>query len=256
MSNLSDSHTHLDDYPSEQLEAVVLRAREAGVERIITAGTTIESSRACIRIAEAYPDIYAGVGIHPMSVDESITDETLEQLKQMALASSRVVVVSEPGLDYLKGKAPRELQQQVFRDHIRLAKELKMPIVFHSRDAYWDCLRILKEEHVYEIGAIMHYFVADQRIADECIDMGIYVSFSKTLLSIPHLPDVARRTPMEYMVLETDSFPQPWKKRNPLEPAQVIRVAQKVAEVRGISVEEVAEVTTANLKYVVGPKLR
>ncbi|MFQ5933358.1 MAG: TatD family hydrolase, partial [Dehalococcoidia bacterium] len=150
MLNLSDSHTHLDDYPSEELEEVIRRAREAGVGRIITAGTTVDSSRAAISIAEVYPDVYVGVGIHPMEVDGAIGDKTMEELKQMASSSERVVVVSEPGLDYLKGKAPRERQQQVFRQHIRLARELKLPVIFHSRDAYWDCLRILKEEHAYE----------------------------------------------------------------------------------------------------------
>ncbi|MFQ5873824.1 MAG: TatD family hydrolase, partial [Dehalococcoidia bacterium] len=238
-----------------ELEGVVRRAREAGVGRIITVGSTVESSQAAIRIAETYPDIYAGVGIHPMEVSEAVTDETMEELKQMAASSDRVVVISEPGLDYQKGKAPRELQQQVFRNHIRLSRELGLPTIFHSRDAYWDCLRILKEEHAYEAGAVMHYFVADLRIAEECIDMGIYVSFSKTLLSLPHLHEVAQKIPIEYMVLETDSSPQPWKK-NPPEPAHVRRVAQKLAELKGLTLEEVAAQTTANLKYLVGPKLR
>ena len=92
---------------------------------------------------------------------------------------------------------------------------MQLPVVFHSREAYWDCLRILKEERVYEVGAIMHYFVADQRIAEECNDMGIYVSFSKTLLSLPHLHPIAASIPLEYVVIETDSSPSPGKRRIP-----------------------------------------
>ena len=255
MMDLSDSHTHLEDYSSSELYSLVGRAREEGVGRIITAGSTIESSKAAIRIAESYPDIYAGVGIHPMEVSEAITAETMEELKQMATSIEKVVVISEPGLDYLKGKASRELQQQVFREHIRLAKESKLPLIFHSREAYSDCLRILEEEHIYEVGAVMHYFVADLSIAQACIDMGIYISMARPLLNMPALENVVRNIPMEYLVLETDSFPQPWRK-NATEPAYVRRVAKRVAELKNISLQEVANETTANLKRLVGPKLR
>ena len=191
MLDLSDSHTHLEDY-GDQLPQVVQRARDVGVRRIITAGSSLESSRAAVRIAEDYPDIYAGVGIHPHAAHLNITEETFEGLAGLARSSEKVLMVCEPGLDYFKSKAPRELQQDVFRRHLRLARELQLSVVFHSREAYWDCLRILKEERVYEVGAIMHYFVADQRIAEECIDMGIYVSFSKTLLSPPPPPPHSR----------------------------------------------------------------
>ena len=254
MLDLSDSHTHLEDY-GPQLPDVVRRARDVGVRRIVTAGSSLESSKAAVRIAEEYPDIYAGVGIHPHAAHLNVTEETFEELGRLAESSEKVVMICEPGLDYFKSKAPREVQQDVFRRHLRLARELGLPVVFHSREAYWDCLRILKEERVYEVGAVMHYFVADERIAEECIDMGIYVSFSKTLLSLPHLHPIVRSLPLEYIVIETDSFPQPWKKKNPLEPAQLLRVAEKVAELRGMTMEEVASRTTANLKYVVGPKL-
>ena len=200
--------------------------------------------------------MYAGIGIHPHNSHESVTDDTFNNLAELAASSNKVVAVSEPGLDYLKSKASKEVQHQVFRQHLRLARHLNLPVIFHSRDAYWDSLRILKEEKVYEVGAIMHYFVADQRIAEECINMGIYISFSKTLLALPHLHRLARDLPLEYLIIETDSFPQPWKKRNPLEPAEVLKVATKIAELRDLSLEEVANQTTANLKYVIGPKLR
>ena len=254
MLDLSDSHTHLEDY-GPQLPEVVQRARDVGVRRIITAGSSLESSKAAVRIAEEYPDIYAGVGIHPHAAHLNITEATFDELRSLAKSSEKVVMICEPGLDYFKSKAPREVQQDVFRQHLRMARDLSLPVVFHSREAYWDCLRILKEERVYEVGGIMHYFVADQRIAEECMDMGIYVSFSKTILSLHHLHPIAKSLPIEYMVIETDSFPQPWRKKNPLEPAQLLRVAEKIAELRGITVEEVASHTTANLKYVVGPKL-
>ena len=255
LTDLSDSHTHLEEYSPEELPQVIQRAREAGVGRIITAGSTIESSRAAIGIAESHQNIYAGVGIHPMEVTEALTDETMHQLRRLATSSDKVLVVSEPGLDYLKGKAPKELQQQMFREHIRLARELQLAVIFHCREAYWDCLRILREEHAYEVGAVMHYFVGDQRIAEASIDLGIYISLATPILYLPHLQKIAQNIPMEYMVLETDSFPQPWKK-SPLEPAQVRQVAEKVAELRGLSLEEVAAQTTANLKNLVGPRLQ
>ncbi len=255
MIDLSDSHTHLEDYSPAELESLVGRAREEGVGRFITAGSTIESSRAAIRIAEAYPDIYAGVGIHPVEVSEAVTDEVLEELNRLATSSDKVMVISEPGLDYLKGKASRELQQQVFREHIRLAKEVRLPLIFHSREAYWDCLSILEEEHIYEVGAVMHYFVADLSIAKACLDLGVYISMARPLLNVPQLENVVRNIPMEFLLLETDSFPQPWRK-NATEPAYVRRIAKRVAELRNMSLEEVAEQTTANLKRLVGSRLR
>ena len=123
MLDLSDSHTHLEDY-GDQLPQVVQRARDVGVRRIITAGSSLESSRAAVRIAEDYPDIYAGVGIHPHAAHLNITEETFEQLAGLARSSEKVLMVCEPGLDYFKSKAPRELQQDVFRRHLRLAREL------------------------------------------------------------------------------------------------------------------------------------
>ena len=182
----------------------------------------MESSRAAVSIAEEYPDIYAGVGIHPHAAHLNVTEETFEELAGLAKSSEKVLMICEPGLDYFKSKAPRELQQDVFRRHLRLARELGLPVVFHSREAYWDCLRILKEENVYEVGAIMHYFVADQRIAEECIDMGIYVSFSKTSEPSPPPPD--SRSTLDTCYGATPS-PSPGEK-NPLEPAQLIRVAR------------------------------
>ena len=251
---LADCHTHLDDYDPQDLRDLLQRAREAEVRLIITAGVTKESSLRGIEISQKYPEVYAGVGIHPMEVAEPFNDQTYECLKRLALDSQKVVVISETGLDYMKGPKDRKLQENAFRGQIRLAKELKLPIVFHSREAHEDTLRLLREERAYEVGAIMHYFQGDEEVANQCLDMGFYISLGRPLLRLPHLQKLTRRLPLENLVLETDSFPQPWKedRRTWTEPAHVQQVAEKLAQLKGVTPEEIAKRTTDNLKRLLG----
>ncbi|MBI2846876.1 MAG: TatD family hydrolase [Chloroflexi bacterium] len=253
---LCDCHTHLDQYETEELDGLIKRAKNTGVGLIITAGTTIDSSGAGIEIAGAYESVFAGVGIHPMDIKGPFTDETYEKLRQMALECEKVVVISEIGMDFLKSAPERRVQEHAFREQIRLARELALPIVFHSREAHAETLRILKEEHAYEVGAVMHYFQGDERTARECMDMGFYISLARPLTRLPLLQEVVKKLPLESMVLETDAFPQPWKKREDwTEPAHVKLVAEKLAELKGVSLEEVAHITTSNLKCILKQRL-
>ena len=137
---LSDSHTHLDQYQPWEIDGLLNRALEAGVGPIITAGTTIESSRNCIALASRYPNVFAGVGIHPMDIRSPFTQDTYDLLKELAESSEKVIAVSEVGLDFMEGAPDRELQYHAFRKQIGLAKELGLPIVFHSREAHDETL--------------------------------------------------------------------------------------------------------------------
>ena len=244
-----DCHTHLDQYDEAELPGVLERAAEAGVTSVLLAGTTLESTKACIGLAQRHDAFYAGVGIHPCHAWERVDDAMYAELERLAQLP-KVVCISEVGLDYLPDSPDHGVQDQVFRAHIRLAKSLGQPIIFHSREAHSACFRVLREESAGDVGGAMHYFQADEATAREAIDCGFYISLARPLTRLPEVQEAARAIPLEHIVLETDAYPQPFKKyrHNWTEPRHVAEVAQCLAEVKGVSVEEVAEVTTANLR--------
>ena len=252
---LVDCHTHLDQYDPAELPALLQRAREAGLGAIIAAGTTLESSEACVRLAEAQPMLLAGVGIHPSDITAPLDDETRDRLRALALSTPRVVCVSEVGLDFGPASPDMAVQFQALREQVRLATELRLPIIFHSREApgmpelHQEVLRVLREEQGWEVGGAMHYFQADEATARECLELGFFVSLAKPLLRLPDLQRLAAALPLDGIVLETDSFPQPFKARreNWTEPKDVRLVARKLAELKGLDVAEVERVTSANL---------
>ena len=246
---LMDSHTHLDQYAPLEIPEILERACNAQVNLIVCAGTTVESSRACIELSTEHPVLYAGVGIHPMEVTTPFEEETYDTLHALALSSPKVICVSEIGLDFLPQSPDRQFQYQAFREQIRLARELGVPIIFHSRESHAEVFQVLREERASEVGGVMHYFQGDEFAAWQAIDLGFHISLARPLLRLPELQEVARRLPLEHMVLETDAAPQPFKKyrHNWTEPHHVRSVAEKLAELKGKSLEEVAEVTTANL---------
>ena len=246
---LGDAHTHLDQYAPEEMPGVLTRAREAGVGFIVCAGTTVDSTRACLKLAQEQNLLYAGVGIHPMEARQRIDEAIYTDLEAMAHSSPRVVCISEIGLDYLPSSPDHAVQDQVFRAQIRLARSLKLPIIFHSRESHADVFRTLREENAGEVGGAMHYFQGDEATARQAIDCGFFISLARPLLRLPELQTAAKAIPLEHIVLETDAAPQPFKKyrHNWTEPRHVLTVAEKLAEIKGVSVEEVAQVTTANL---------
>ena len=244
-----DCHSHLDQYDEAELPGILKRAAEVGVTWVLLAGTTLESTRACIGLAGEFDAFYAGVGIHPCQAYERVDDAMYAELERLAQLP-KVVCISEVGLDYLPESPDHSVQDQVFRAHIRLAKSLDLPIIFHSREAHSACFRVLREEQAGDVGGAMHYFQADEATAQEAIDCGFYISLARPLTRLAEVQEAARAIPLENIVLETDAFPQPFKKyrHNWTEPRHVAEVAQCLAEVKGVSLEEVAEVTTANLR--------
>ena len=251
---LGDCHTHLDHYAPAEMPEILDRAREAGVAFAVCAGTTLQSTQDCIDLAEKYEPLYAGVGIHPMQAHEQVSGEVYAELERMAKSSSKVVCISEVGLDFLPTSPDHDIQYQVFREHIRLARSLKLPIIFHSRESHPEVLRVLREENGGEVGGAMHYFQADEATAREAIDCGFYISLARPLTRLPELQEVAKAIPLENIVLETDAAPQPFKKyrTNWTEPRHVRSVAETLAEIKDIPVEEVARVTTGNLARLLG----
>jgi len=246
---LGDCHTHLDQYPLAEMPEILDRARESGVAFAVCAGTTLQSTQNCIDLAEMYEPLYAGVGIHPMEASDPVDEKVYAELERMAKSSSKVVCISEVGLDYLPASPDHDTQVQVFRQHIRLARSLKLPVIFHSRESHPAVFKVLREENADEVGGAMHYFQGDEATAREAIDCGFYISLARPLIRLPELQEVAKIIPLENIVLETDAAPQPFKKyrTNWTEPRHVQSVAQTLAEIKRIPVEEVARATTGNL---------
>lgn len=246
---LGDAHTHLDQYAPEEIPGIVERAAEAHLRFIVCAGTTLESTQACIQMSKQYDIFYAGVGIHPMEANQPVDEDTYRQLEAFAKGNAKVVCISEVGLDYLPESPDHEIQDQVFRQHIRLAKSLGLPIIFHSRESHAEVFRLLREEQAGDVGGAMHYFQGDEATAREAIDCGFFISLARPLLRLPELQEVAKSVPLEHIVLETDAFPQPFKKyrHSWTEPRHVLEVAQKLADLKEVSLSEVAEITSKNL---------
>ena len=253
---LVDCHSHLDPFPDSEVQQVLERARAAGVGLVITAGTTLDSSARAVDLASMFDALYSGVGIHPMDLDGPVDEETYAKLRGLAESTEKVLVISEIGLDFMKGAPDRELQYQAFREQVRLARELGLPIVFHSREAHDETLRVLREERAYEVGGAMHYFQADLETARRAIDLGFYISLARPLLRLPELQDVAAELPLDRVVLESDAAPQPFKAKREswTEPRHVRDVAEMLAGLQDRPVDEVEAVTTDNLLSMVSAR--
>ncbi len=255
MPSLFDTHTHLDSpkYDEDRHE-MIKRAKEAGVELFVNIGFNRETIPTTLALADQYPEIYAAVGWHP--VDSIFMQKgDLEWIEEMS-KHPKVVAIGEIGLDYHWDTSPKEVQQQVFREQIRLARKINKPIVIHNRDAHEDVVRILKEEKADEIGGVMHCFSGSWEIAKLCLDMNFYISFGGplTFLNAKTPKEVLSKTPIDKILIETDCpylTPHPFRgKRN--ETGYVELVAQSAAQIRGLTIDEIGEITLANGKKCFG----
>ena len=251
-----DAHTHLNQYGAADLAGILRRSDAAGIGFVVCAGTTLESTRACIGLTEEYPQFYAGVGIHPMEAREPVDETVYAELEALARDNAKVVCISEIGLDFMPDSPPYPVQDQVFRAQIRLARSRRLPIIFHSRESHPEVFRTLREEGADQVGGVMHYFQGDTATAQAAIDGGFFISLARPLTRLPELQETARAIPLDNIVLETDAYPQPFKKyrHNWTEPRHVREVAQCLADLKGISLAEVAETTTRNLAGLLGIK--
>ncbi len=246
---LIDSHAHLE-MPEfkKDLEAVIQRAKESGVEYIFTVGTEKRDWKKALEIANSHTSIYAILGVHPHNAKE-IDDETYPMLKELC-RGGKVRALGEIGLDFFRNLSPRDIQLKRFQEQIGLAKELGFPIVVHDREAHQETLEIMKSGKAEECGGIIHCFSGNYKMAKVCIDMGFYISIpgSITFKSAEGFREIVKKIPLESLLVETDApflTPEPFRgKRN--EPSYVRYTAQKVAEIKKVSLEKVAEVTTKN----------
>ncbi|MFD2706383.1 TatD family hydrolase [Salibacterium lacus] len=246
---LFDTHVHLNiDEFQEDLQATIDRAKEAGVEKMNVVGFDHETINKAMELIDTYDFMYASIGWHPVDAVD-MTDRDLEWIEELS-AHPKVVAIGETGLDYHWDKSPADVQKEAFRKQIALAKKVNLPLVIHDREAHQDIVDILKEENAAETGGIMHCFGGDLNIARQALDMDFHISFGGPVtFKNAQLPkDVAKEIPMDRLLVETDCpflAPHPNRgKRN--EPAYVKLVAEKIAELKEIPFEELAERTTGN----------
>ncbi|MHB8926783.1 MAG: TatD family hydrolase [Bacillota bacterium] len=249
-----ETHCHLDleAYAGDRRE-VIRRARQAGVAGFVNVGFNLESSVRSVALAREHPDFWAAVGIHPHDAREA-NPEALARLRDLS-AEARVVAIGEIGLDYYRDLSPRPEQREAFRRQLRLARELRKPVIIHDRDAHDEVLKILEEEAA-GLTVVLHCFSGDAAMAARCLEMGYFIALggAVTFGNGQRAREVAAMMPLDRLLLETDS---PYLSPDPLrgqrnEPARVALVARKVAEVKGMDVARVARDTTRTAARALG----
>jgi len=244
-----DSHCHLDYFSDVEVEEILARAEAAGVERMVTIGTSVPQAEAVFRLVDRFPQVWGTVGVHPHRAAEGAMP-TVEELVALT-QHPKVIGIGESGLDYFYDKSPRDVQQEGFRRHCRAARATGLPLAIHAREADVDIAGILAEER--EGGAfpfLLHCFSSSAWLADRAVEMGGYISFSG-ILTFPkstELREVAARLPEDRLLLETDSpylAPVPLRGKR-CEPAYTAHTAKVLAECRGVSLERIGAITTAN----------
>lgn len=256
-----DSHCHLDRVDLRPYDGdfgrLMAATAESGVSQMLCVSIDLDQYPGMRRLVEPYPNVAVSVGVHPnQGVDGApLTEATVEELVSLA-REPRVVAIGETGLDYHYGEGDLEWQRARFRTHIRAARVSGKPLVIHSRDARADTIRILREEGASEVGGVLHCFTETWEMAQQGLDLGFYVSFSGivTFKNAAPLREVARRVPLDRLLIETDSpylAPIPFRGK-PNEPRLVPHVASCIAELRGISLNELAAATSANYVRLFG----
>lgn len=250
---LFDSHAHVNDkrYEDDQHE-MIMRAFESGVELIMLPGASLESSLSGVELSKKYDFIYSAVGIHPHDT-KNMDEMILEMIKGLA-KNLKVKAIGEIGLDYYYDFSPRDVQKKWFEEQLLLAKKLKLPVIIHDRDAHQDVMDILTKVDAFETGVVMHCYSGSKELALEYVKKGAYISFAGpvTFKNARKAKEAAAVVPLDRLLIETDSpylTPDPFRgKRN--EPEYVKFVAMAIAGIRGISFDEVANITYDNAKRI------
>lgn len=247
-----DSHCHLDrldltKLSSGSLDQVIEEASEACVDYMLCVGIDLSNAAAVVAIAQQYANVFASVGVHPCDVKDRVV--TMAALNELA-AADKVVAIGETGLDYHYTDESKSLQQESFALHLDVAKSLKLPTIVHTREARQDTLDIIKQHACSDSTGVLHCFTENWEMAKAALDLGFYISFSGivTFKNALELKDVAKKVPLDRLLIETDSpylAPVPCRGK-PNFPKHTRHVAEYVADLRGMPVADIAEVTTSN----------
>lgn len=247
---LFDTHAHLDDRAFDADRAELLaRLPEKGIGLVMNPGCSLASSRNAAAMAKETPWLYAAVGSHPDAADE-VNDAVLEEYRKLCKLNPKIKAIGEIGIDYHYEDIPRELQLKAFRDQMALARELELPVIVHEREAHEDGMRVVKDFPT--VRGVFHCFSGSAEMARQLVELGWYIGFTGVLTfkNARRAIEAAQTIPLERIVLETDCpymAPEPFRgKRN--DPGYLYRMAEKLAEIRGVSVEEICRITTENGK--------
>lgn len=251
---LVDTHCHLPALEHRPLNDILADAEKAGIKKIICIGASVgkQSASDAVALAERHSNVWASVGVHPHDA-KSFTD--LDGLEDLA-RHPRVVAIGETGLDFFRDWAPRENQHRLFEASVELAKQVKKPIVIHSRSAGAECLETLKRLHAEEVGGVFHCYAEDAAFAERLRDIGFLVSFpgSLTFKNAHALRETAKAIPLDQIMVETDApymAPEPFRGK-PSEPMHVYQIALVLAETKGVTLDEISRQTTANAERLFG----
>ena len=249
---LIDTHAHLTDKRFEgEVQEIIKKSYDSMVEIVITSGTNLKTSKMAVSLAEEFEGVFASIGVHPQDADE-YNDKIEKELEKLA-QSRKVIAIGEIGLEYLEGCIDKEVQKQVFERQIKLAYKLSLPIVIHTREAIGDTMKILKaNKELLTNGGTLHCFSESEEIAKEAIKLGLNISVGgvSTFTNAKRLQEVIKNIPIDKIILETDCpylAPTPFRgQRN--DPSFIPYIAQNLADLKGLSVEEVAKITTLNAR--------
>ena len=254
---LIDTHVHLDDKKFDGDRNILIEnLKNNNVELVINIGADLQTSVASVDLANKYDNVYAAIGVHPHSAKE-VNTMVMEQLRELA-QNEKVIAIGEIGLDYFYDNSPRDVQRKWFIEQLKLAKELDLPIIIHTRDAAGETFEILKNNQNGNVKGVLHSYSGSPEMALEYIKMGFYIALGGpvTFKNARVVREVAEAVPLDKLLLETDCpylTPEPYRgKRN--EPVYVKYVAEKIAEVKGVTYEQLVKATNANAKKLFGIK--
>lgn len=256
---LIDSHAHMDMPQFEQdRDEVIQAARKAGLGKILTVALSIAGAQQTLQICRRHPDLFlAALGIHPHDAQKA-NAKIFKEMTTILSSQSFFVALGEIGLDYYRNLSPQDCQQRIFRQQLRLAKELHLPVIIHCRDAQEDTLSIMKDENISHLGGVMHCFSGDERFAQDCLELNLLLSFAGPLTykTAGNLRQIVKKIPLNRILVETDCpylAPEPYRgKRN--EPAYVTVVVDKIAEIKNLPRLQVVEQVMNNFYRVFGHK--
>ena len=249
-----DTHAHMDDRAFEEdRDALLSQLNREGVALLMNPGCSLSSSQAAVALANRYDDVYAAVGSHPDAADE-VNEDTLEQYRKLCRENPKVKAIGEIGLDYHYEDIPRDIQKKAFRLQLELAKELKLPVIVHEREAHEDGMKLVSE--FPEVTGVFHCYSGSLEMAKWLLDRGWYIGFGGVLTfkNARKAVEVAANIPLERIVLETDCpymAPEPYRGRRN-DPSKLHRVAEKLAGLRGSTPEEIEAITLENGKRLYG----
>lgn len=248
--SLVDTHCHLHwltEAHNEPLDNLMQNAKEAGVDYFLCVAITFDDVPTILELAEQYENVYASVGLHPN--EDRASEPTLEEIIKFS-EHPRIIAIGETGLDYYRTEGDHKPQQARFRTHIQAAKDTNLPLIIHTREAKEDTIKILREEEAKQVRGVMHCFTEDVAMAEQAMELGFYISLAGivTFKNATTLHEVAKAVPLNRLLLETDCpylAPMPFRGK-PNQPAYVKYTAEKIAELKNCSLEEVAQQTTQN----------